>query len=108
MEKLSQTYAKEPNFVARKIAGEMVLVPIKQKADDLDCIFTLNGTGAYIWEIIDGSMTTVQIRDALVDKYEVTPEQAKVDLVEFLDQLEEIGAVSLVTVKSTMYPVNES
>jgi hypothetical protein len=97
MSHLSRVYAKNSNMVARKIAGEMVLVPIRQSVGDLASIYTLNEVGARIWEFIDGAMTTEQVRDKLVAEYEVTPEQAEADLLEFLSQLEQINAVSLVT-----------
>jgi hypothetical protein len=84
-------------MVARKIAGEMVLVPIRQSVGDLASIYTLNEVGARIWELIDGAMSTEQIRNILVTEYEVTPEQAEADLSEFLSQLEQIKAVSPVT-----------
>ena len=42
MSDLSQVYAKDANIVARKVAGEMVLVPIRKSAGDLGSIYTLN------------------------------------------------------------------
>ena len=43
--------------------------------------------GTRIWELIDGSRTIQQIIDVVVDEFEVTPEQAQVDVVEFLETL---------------------
>jgi hypothetical protein len=96
MENSTRIYAKDSNMVARKIAGEMVLVPIRQNVGDLASIYNLNEVGARIWELVDGKATAGQIKDRIVEEYEVTPEQAEADLMEFLNQLEQIKAVSLV------------
>jgi hypothetical protein len=93
----SRVYAKDPNMVARKIAGEMVLVPIREGTGDLVSIYTLNTVGACIWELIDGVATVAQVRDAIVAAYKVTPEQAEADILEFLAELEQFGAISAIT-----------
>lgn len=90
-------YAKNSNIVARKIVDEMVLVPIRQSVGDLASIYTLNEVGARIWELIDGGISLEQVRDKLVAEYEVMSERVEADLSEFITQLEQIGAVSLVT-----------
>jgi hypothetical protein len=90
----SRAYTKNPNMVVRKIANEIVLVPIKNNVGDLACIYNLNEIGGRIWELIDGATTVEQMRDKIVEEYEVTPEQAEADIIEFLDQLEQEGAVS--------------
>jgi len=93
----ARIYAKNSNMVARKIAGEMVLVPIRQSVGDLASIYNLNDIGGRIWELIDGKATAGQIKDRIVEEYEVAPEQAEADLTEFLSQLEHMKAVSPVT-----------
>ena len=97
---ISRIYAKDPNMVARKIAGEIVLVPIRQDACDLGYIFTMNTVGARIWELLDGETTVAQVKDTIVTEYEVTLEQAEADILEFLAELEQIGAVSITSVAS--------
>ena len=89
-----KVYIKDPNIVNRKIAGEMVLVPIRHNVGDLACIYNLNEVGSRIWELIDGRVTVGQIRDKIVEEYEVTPEEAEADINEFLSQLEQVCAVS--------------
>jgi len=86
-------YAKNSNMVARKIAGEMVLVPILQGASDLSEIYTMDKVGARIWELIDGVVTVEQITNTITAQYKVTPEQAEADILEFLAELEEVNAV---------------
>ena len=90
---LQKKYTKDPNIVFRKVVDECILVPIKQKADELDSIFTLNNVGSRIWELIDGEKSVTDIREILIDEYEVTTKEAEADLQEFIGKLEQIGAV---------------
>jgi ribosomal protein S18 acetylase RimI-like enzyme len=72
----------------------MVLAPIRHNVGDLACIYNLNEVGSRIWELIDGGTTVGQIRDKIVAEYEVTPAEAEADIIGFLNQLEQVGAVS--------------
>ena len=90
---VNQRYQKEPNVVARKVANELILVPIRNRAEDGACIFTLNTVGARIWGLLDGKRGTAEIVETIVQEYEVEPPQAEEDLVNFLGQLEAIGLV---------------
>ena len=93
MDYLERRYEKDPNMVYRMIADEFILVPIRSHVADLESIYTLDGVGARIWELIDGQRKVKEIRDVIVEEYDVTPEMAEADLVEFLQQLEAIGAI---------------
>lgn len=90
---LARRFARDPSIVARRIADELILVPIRQKAGDVESIYTLNEVARRIWELVDGQKQAWQIRDVLVEEFEVGPEEAEGDLVNFLQQLEQVGAV---------------
>lgn len=89
----ARTYVKDPDFVFRRIADEIVLLPIRRNMGDLESIYTLNGVGARVWELLDGRRTSRDVSTAIVAEYEVTAEQAGIDVADFLAQLEAIGAV---------------
>ena len=93
---LERCFSKASNIVSRKIADEHILVPIRQKAGELESIYTLTEVASRIWELIDGKKNVEELRDTIVEEFEVTPNQAEVDLLVFLKQLEEIGAVRTV------------
>jgi hypothetical protein len=93
MDYLERRYEKDPDMVFRDIEGEMILVPIRRRTADLESIYTLNETGSRIWELIDGQHTLKEIRDIIVQEYDVTPEETEADLVELMAYLEEIEAV---------------
>jgi hypothetical protein len=90
---MSIQYQKDPSMVGRKIADEFILVPIKQNAGDIQCMYSLNSVGARIWELIDGHATVDEITSVIVQEYEVETPQAKTDVIEFLEQMKEVGAV---------------
>jgi hypothetical protein len=85
---LTRYYAKDADLVTRCVAGETIIVPIKNKVGDLDSIYTLNEVGSTIWELIDGKNSIAQIVKAVHSAYEVTHEEAEQDTIEFLNLLE--------------------
>jgi hypothetical protein len=93
MDYLDRRYEKDPSIVHRNIAGEAILVPIRSHVVDLESIYTLDEVAARIWELIDGQRRVKDIRDAIVEEYEVSRDVAEADLIEFVQQLEEIGGV---------------
>jgi hypothetical protein len=90
---LDKIYKKSAPFVSRRIADEFVLVPIRQNVADLESIYTLNEVAARIWELIDGKMKVKDIKDKIVEEFEVTPEEAEKDISEYLKQLVKIKSI---------------
>ncbi len=93
---LDACYRKSPDIVSRDIAGETILVPIRQSVGDLESIYTLNETAAFAWELLDGQRSVQAIRDQIVAEFEVGADEAGQDLLELLAQLESFGAVDRV------------
>lgn len=98
MEILSRHYRKSPDLVFRHIAGEFVLVPIRHDVADLEAVYTLGGVGARIWELLDGKRDGHAILAQIVQEYDVVPNEARADLVEFLGELEGIRGIAPVEV----------
>jgi hypothetical protein len=94
MDIFARVYFKSDSIVFRKIGDEFILVPIRHDVGDLDSIFTLNETAARIWELIDGKRTLREIKNMMVEEFDVMPAAAANDLIEHLQQLEGIKAVS--------------
>jgi hypothetical protein len=90
---LERRLAKDPSIVARRIADELILVPIRHRAGDVESIYTMNEVACRIWELIDGQRQVHQIRDVILEEYDVGLEEAEADLVDFLQQLAHAGAV---------------
>jgi len=94
MADLKRKYKKNKDFVFRKIGNETILVPIKNNVGDMGCIYTLNEVGAFIWEHLDGKNRPLDVRNLILEEFEVPPEQAEEDLGELVDDLKKIGAIS--------------
>jgi hypothetical protein len=90
---LEKRYGKNPHIVSRPIGDEFILVPVRHDVADLEAIYTLTGTGVRIWELMDGELTGHELRDRIVEEFDVTREDAEEDLIQFLRQLEEINGV---------------
>lgn len=93
MDFLEKVYRKSDLIVSRKIGNEFILVPIKQDVGDLESIYTLNETSARIWELIDGKLKVREIKESLLEEFEVEPTEVEQDLMEHLQQLEGIKAI---------------
>jgi hypothetical protein len=91
---LETRYEKDPSVVYRQIAGEAILVPIRQRTADLDGIYTLNDTGATIWGLLDGKRSLREIATLLAAEYDVSSDVAEADLVELIQQLESLACVT--------------
>ena len=96
MIQLDYCYQQDPDMVSREIAGEVILVPIRSNVGDLESVYTLNETAALAWTLFDGSHSVNQILDQILSEYEVDEDGAERDLIELIQQLEEIGAVTRV------------
>ena len=80
----SDIYRRSENIVAREVAGETILVPIRGNLADLHKVYTVNPVGAVIWEQLDGTKSLAAIRDALLERYDSERRQVDEDLSEFI------------------------
>jgi hypothetical protein len=86
-------YEKNPDYIFRRIVDEAVLVPIHQQVADMDCIYTMNPVGAFVWEQLDGQATQADLLAAMLDEYDADPEVIAADLDTFLREMAAIGAI---------------
>lgn len=89
----AKRYARNPDYIYRKIVDEVVLVPIHQDVAEMDCIYTLNTVGAFIWERLERPATEAELQASLLEEYAVEPSVVAADLDGFLREMTEIGAV---------------
>lgn len=93
---LEKQYQKNPDMVSRLIGDEFILVPIRRNVADLESVFTLGGTAVRIWELMDGQPTGRELCDRIVEEFEVEPEEAETDVLEFLRELQGIDGIVVV------------
>jgi len=90
---LERHFAKNTDWVTREIAGETIVVPIRSHVGDLESIYTLNELGTEIWKFIDGKTSVGQIVESICRDYEVQPEVAQKDILDFLESIEAAGLI---------------
>lgn len=82
-----QVFKLKGEIVSRKIAGEAFLVPIRGRLADMQCIFSLNPVAEYIWKQLDGKNSLEEIRNLVIDVFDVEEEEAASDIREFIEDL---------------------
>jgi hypothetical protein len=80
---------RDKQVVWRDIAGEVVIAE-----RDGRTVHVLNKTASLIWTLADGTRHTEDIVAEVCNKFEVAPEQARLDVSEFCQQLLEVGLIS--------------
>jgi hypothetical protein len=63
--------------------------------------FGLNTVGASIWKLIQEPRTIKEIREALVDEYDVEPKRCEKDILELLQELSTHGLIEIVEERNT-------
>ncbi len=81
---------RDERLVWRDIAGEVVIAERDNRT-----VRALNKTASLIWTLADGTRQTEDIVAEVCTKFEVAPEQARVDVEEFCQQLLEAGLISM-------------
>jgi hypothetical protein len=84
---LKSILSHSPSIVTRKTGNEYVLVPIANNIADMNSVYTLNETGAFIWEQINGKRTVEELINAVTEEYEIDNENAAKDVFAFVDNL---------------------
>ena len=97
MHALERLFQKDSSIVSRRIADEVILVPISQKLGEVNCIYTLNEAAAHIWQLIDGKRSLKSLRDSMVEAFQVQESEAQEDLIILIEQLKEVGAIQEVS-----------
>jgi hypothetical protein len=84
MSDLKSVYKHSPSIVTRKTGNEYVLVPVANNIADMNSVYTLNETGAFLWEHIDGNRCVRELIEALVEEYETDEKTASDDVFSFI------------------------
>lgn len=91
---MEQYYEIAQSLVARKVAGELLLVPVRDNQGDLSIMYTANETGTRIWDLITQKLSLTQIIQTLLEEYEIVDKQSvENDVKNFLEQLTSIGVL---------------
>lgn len=84
---LKSILSQSSSIVTRKTGNEYVLVPITNNIADMNSVYTLNETGAFIWEQIDGKRCVEDIIILLTEEYDINKQKAESDVFNFIDDM---------------------
>ncbi len=80
-------------MIHRQLAGDNILVPGGNAVLDLNGLFVMTETGAFIWSILPQAATEDEIVDKMLEEYDVDRETAQEDVKQFLGRLREYGII---------------
>jgi hypothetical protein len=75
------------SVVTTRTGNEYVLVPVANNIADMNSLYTLNETGAFIWEHINGKNSVEDIINEMTVEYEIDYETASDDVLSFIDNM---------------------
>ena len=79
---MGSRFRPSPDAVAQRVGDEIVLVHLKT-----DRIFSLNRTGARIWELLSKNYSPFEIQERLLQDFEVDERQLKKELENLISSL---------------------
>jgi hypothetical protein len=88
--KMTDYIIRSEGVVWRDVSGEVVIAE-----RDNSTLHVLNKTASLIWTLADGTNQMNDLATAICNRFDVTPEQARVDTEEFCKQLLRAGLVWL-------------
>lgn len=90
-------FVRSPDVVARRIAGELVLVPIATRTENASRrtanFYVLNGTGELLWATLEEPADIEELTRQLTQNYQISEDVARGDVRQFLSALERCGAI---------------
>jgi hypothetical protein len=90
-----EMFIRSQAVVARVVAGETLIVPVRAKVGDLASIYSFNGTGTLIWKMLESPRTLSELATAVADEYEVERAQAELDVTGFVNEMKSVGLVEV-------------
>lgn len=89
------SYIRSEAVVARVVAGETLIVPIRSSVGDLASIYSFNGSGTLIWKLLETPCTIAQLASSVAEDYEVDLSQAESDVADFVNELKGLGLINV-------------
>jgi len=85
---ISSIPSHSPSVVSKRIKGEYLLIPLTKNIADMDSLYKLNETGAFIWDAIDGDRTISDITLMVTEEFETEWIKAEQDTLDFITEIQ--------------------
>jgi len=86
----AKTMKLKDGFLLREIAGRIVAVPVGDSLN-LNLMISLNSTGRFLWERLKTGASAQELKEALMETYNVREGLAQSDVDAFIKKLSENG-----------------
>lgn len=90
-----QRFVRSQSVVARVVARETLIVPIRGKVGDLASIYRFNATGTLVWKLLESPRTIEELAGAVAAKYEIELADAEQDVENFVCEMQSVGLVDI-------------
>lgn len=80
-------------FVLRSVADTWAAIPVGKAAAEFNGMLNLNDSGAMLWQLLEQGAQREDMIQAVLDRYEITRQQAAEDVDAFLTTLRSAGCM---------------
>ena len=74
-------------FVVRTVAGESVVIALKEVSKEFNGVIRLNETGRFLWDMLVNGADEESLVKALLSEYDVSEDIARADVSSFVSKL---------------------
>jgi hypothetical protein len=86
---------RSQSVVARVVAGETLIVPVRGRVGDLASIYSFNATGTLVWKLLESPKTVEEVSRAVAEAYDVDVSRAEQDVANFVNEMKVAGLVEV-------------
>jgi Coenzyme PQQ synthesis protein D (PqqD) len=90
-----EMFVRSQAVVARVVAGETLVVPVRAKVGDLGSIYKFNATGTLIWKMLERPRTLSELALAVAEQYSLELAKADRDVSAFVAEMKDVGLVDV-------------
>ena len=91
MSSISLNMKRKNDFIMQNVGGENLLVPLGAQVMEMNGLTTLNGTAAYIWELMAAEREPAELAAAVAERFDVDLQTARADVQAFTDEIARMG-----------------
>jgi hypothetical protein len=84
---------KNKDMVHRVIGGDTILLPVYKRSEEINCIYMLNPSAAWVWDMIDNKTTLSGIKKKAFDKFPTGRDVIARKMDTLVEELKQINAV---------------
>lgn len=78
---------QKKDLLTRTVGGETIV--LSADADNMNRVLTLNGSGGYIWKLLEEERTLEELTALAAQEYGITEENAREDIKELLNSIKD-------------------